>query len=158
VQVSAENPLERSVLFYNNTMQNHTVSLAGRTYHDLDGNPVSGSITVPAFESRVLVADSVKPASVICMKDSKSGCIEYAVSVINRRNSFAVVLDLAEKKRCTVRLYDVRGRSAGILFDGNIDRGKHTVCPAVQSVPPGTYCLQVKTGNSIVVKKIAIAR
>jgi len=49
---------EKSKLFINKTSSNQSISLNGITYIDLDGNVVTGSISLPPFSSCILINDS----------------------------------------------------------------------------------------------------
>ncbi|MBS1551215.1 MAG: right-handed parallel beta-helix repeat-containing protein [Bacteroidetes bacterium] len=58
VTVSKIDSSLKSKLFVNDTNVPKIYSLNGISYKDLDGNPVTGSITLPQYSSRVLVNDN----------------------------------------------------------------------------------------------------
>ncbi len=65
--VDVPSPEEVSPLFMNPTMETANVNLGGKVYHDLDGNVVSGSITLDPFASVILTlssdnADTIPPS------------------------------------------------------------------------------------------------
>lgn len=87
-QPSGEAP--KSVIFYNDTAQNKVVDLGYTLYKDLDQNPVSGSITLAPYASRVLVkvgytADLTVSMTVLTGADPVPGApITYTLTLQNQ--------------------------------------------------------------------------
>ncbi len=69
----AMEPTEKSKIFVNPTDNEAVTSLNGINYRDLDGNPVSGSITLAPFSSQILINVSgtapINPTSPIVVKE-----------------------------------------------------------------------------------------
>lgn len=87
-QPSGEAP--KSVVFYNDTAQNKVVDLGYTLYKDLDQNPVSGSITLAPYASRVLVkvgytADLAVTMAVLAGGDPAAGApVTYTITLKNQ--------------------------------------------------------------------------
>jgi parallel beta-helix repeat protein len=67
VTVTLNDATQQSPLFMNPTAQPKTMSLGGTTYYDLDGNEVTGSITLDPFSSQILVTSEPPPPPPVSM-------------------------------------------------------------------------------------------
>jgi len=73
VTVTLNDATQQSPLFMNQTALSKTISLGGTTYYDLEGNPVTGSITLAPFSSQILVTSAPPPPPPVTMTISHLG-------------------------------------------------------------------------------------
>jgi uncharacterized repeat protein (TIGR01451 family) len=80
----------KSQIFYNDTSQTKMIDLGGMLYRDLDQNPVSGSISLSPYSSRVLIesgeaADLSVSMAVVGSADTlPSALVSYTITVTNQ--------------------------------------------------------------------------
>jgi parallel beta-helix repeat protein len=73
VDATLNDGTQKSVLFTNPTANAKTISLDGKTYLDLDGNTVTGSITLAAFTSQILILSGEAPPTQFTLTINKNG-------------------------------------------------------------------------------------
>ncbi len=87
-QPASEPP--KSHIFYNDTAQNKTFDLGNVLYKELDQTPVSGSITLAPYESRILIAtgeaaDLAVSMALISAPDALPGApVTYTITLVNQ--------------------------------------------------------------------------
>jgi parallel beta-helix repeat protein len=161
VDVEAEDPQARSVLFYNPSLHDSMVNLGSKTYKDLDGNHVSGFITLAPFRSCVLVADSnnAKPIGQTERIIKKNQAVRAEIvraDIFGKKVGLTV--NLPSDKHCSIGIYDFQGKLFARLFEGTLATGSHTFSINRNTLPAGIYCWVVNTGNRIFSGKIVTAR
>ncbi|MFZ1529843.1 MAG: right-handed parallel beta-helix repeat-containing protein [Ferruginibacter sp.] len=89
VATVAVDPLTQNLFYVNTSHADQTVSLAGN-YIDVDGNPVSGSIVLQPFTSKVLIAvsGSTLPLNILEINarpvDDRSSLVQWKLAAANR--------------------------------------------------------------------------
>ncbi|EDN71430.1 protein containing Calx-beta domain [Beggiatoa sp. PS] len=73
VTVVLNDATQQSPLFINPTALSKTISLGSTTYYDLEGNPVTGNITLAPFSSQILVTSAPPPPPPVTMTISHLG-------------------------------------------------------------------------------------
>ena len=158
VSVALEEPQEISKLFYNATMRDSLFSLAEKKYHDLDGNPVTGFITLPPFSSRILVLDDATGTN---SEVDEPGDLPLTLSISpNPCNPSATIsIRAAAGQRMTLDCFDLRGCKIATLFDGKAPKTGLTLAwkgrtDSGAKVGSGVYVLRLNTGDKIVSRKL----
>ena len=144
--MASANPYGKGEIFINESPLDNNLPLGTAQYKDLDGNPVSGLVSIPAFFSKILVR---------C--DSSSG-VAGGVSALSRRASFTILsvssgrltYFLAQKTGLVLDVYDLRGRLA---FHCNIpeeNAGGHSLNLALRpgsGLSRGIYYYEAAPGS-----------
>jgi parallel beta-helix repeat protein len=117
--ISPNNPYGKARIFINESLSAQNFSLGTTAYKDLDGNSVTGSISVPAFSSKILVqADSI---SGIIAKNTKNSLVD----IIQRRASLQY--RLAHTGTVTLAVYNISGRQVLYLHRTAQAAGVYTI-------------------------------
>lgn len=125
VSVVPEDPREQSKLFYNATLRDSVISLSGKGYRDLDGNLVTGSITLAPFLSRILIPD----ASYTYSEQRADAAEPFSLSIApNPCNPSATIsIGAVPGTALSVDCFDLRGRKILTLFKGVPSKPKFTL-------------------------------
>ncbi len=87
VDATWNDPKKQSVLFTNTSAEPKTINLQGTTYLDLDGNTVTGSLTLEPFTSQILIyasGDTPPPPPPPADKlDAPTLSVEVDVNIVN---------------------------------------------------------------------------
>jgi hypothetical protein len=65
---------------------------------------------------------------------------------------------LPDRGRVTLVVYDVLGRAAATLVDGELDGGEHEVRWDAAGMPSGVYLYRLASGGNSAVKKLLLVR
>jgi parallel beta-helix repeat protein len=117
--MSESKPYGNGAIFINESQDAQTFSLGSTTYQDLDGAPVSGSITVPPYYSKILV-----------YSDSMLGTKTFhQPKEIYRFRLTRNVLyhTVPEKGRVTFSIYNQTGRRVFHLYEQHQKAGDHAI-------------------------------
>ena len=151
VQVTVQDSQQQSPLFYNASAQTQTYSLQNRRYRDLDGNLVTGSISLGAFTSKILVLDTGMTAAGR-LAGPRHVTPEITIIPLAAGHRYRISFTAERPADVDFALYDVRGRLAAavknvravagmnsIVWDGKDLRGK--------SVCAGNYLMELTVGD-----------
>ena len=155
VQVAVQDSQQRSPLFYNASAQAEIVSLQNHRYRDLDNNPVTGSISLDPFMSKILVLDTGMTA-VSRLIGTKRGARGITIVPLAAGHRYRITFEAESRAGAEFTLHDVRGRLVvrvvttgvksqtmtglnSIVWDGKDSNGK--------SVGPGSYLVDITVGT-----------
>jgi hypothetical protein len=151
VHVAAQDSQQKSPLFYNASSQTQNVGLQNHRYRDLDGNLVTGSISLAPFMSKILVLDTGTtaagrltgpmhgaPGITIC---AMAGGLRYRITFEAEAPAIAefALYDLRGRMKAAVRNCRVKAGMNLIIWDGKDLQGK--------SVCPGNYLAEMTAGK-----------
>lgn len=156
VQVTYENPLENSKLFYNATNQSKVISLGSNKYCDLDGNSVTGSITLEPFRSKILILDTTTTSNI--KSNSKISRNSFAISSIKLNHSFKILLEMYEINQVSVDVYDLMGRFISNIVNNELRKGTHSFVWSGKDnkgkiISSGNYFVIIKIGQVSYIKR-----
>ncbi|MBN1128724.1 MAG: right-handed parallel beta-helix repeat-containing protein [Chitinispirillaceae bacterium] len=144
--LSESKPYGKGAIFINESPVARTVALGATTFKDLDGNDITGSISVPPYYAKVLVyADSM-----LGIKNNRV-LSESSGFTMRMRKGF-VEYRLQEKATVTISLFDYRGR---IVFGScNVDQdpGRYLlafdrIAPTPRKRTQGVYAYRVSVAS-----------
>jgi hypothetical protein len=69
-----------------------------------------------------------------------------------------LVFDLPHSSRATLRIFDILGREAGVLFNGPAAAGTHTVRWNAATLPSGTYIAVLETPSARTAHKLLMLK
>ena len=72
------------------------------------------------------------------------------------RSGATIAIDLPERTKLTLGVYDVSGRKVGALAEGWVEAGRHLVSWDASKVAAGVYFVMLETGTTVDRKKIAL--
>jgi parallel beta-helix repeat protein len=155
-------PQYRAPIFINRTDQIQTVNLSGERYHDLDGNPLTGSIVLGPFSSQVLIRDAVFTGIAnggVTESHEKPDHIILFQNYPNPFNPTTVVrYGLPTLARVSLTIYDSIGRLIAVLVDQTMDAGYHEVTFTKSNLSTGVYFCRLNVGSASVTRKLLVIK
>ncbi len=74
------------------------------------------------------------------------------------RSSAVLKYSVAHSSTVRLSVYDMFGREVARLIEGNLDPGRYTFTWNAEDIRSGVYILQLRSGSSVQLRKIAIVR
>jgi len=163
VEAVPEDPQEKSKLFYNATMQDSSVSLAGRAYRDLDGNSVTGSITLAPFMAIILVQDTINFTASDDAEPTRTDNLRLTISPNPCNPAATISINAIQGQPVFVDCFDLRGRKVITLFNGTAPKSRFSLywngeTSGSSKVGSGIYFIRFQSGESVTTHKLLLIR
>jgi hypothetical protein len=157
VRAALQDTLRKSPLFYNASAQTQVISLHNLSYHDLDGNPVAGSIRLDAFMSKILMLDT-EIAAVSRLNGTERRAGEIAILSLAGGLRYRIMFVAESPAGARLALYDLRGRMVAVRnffakAGMNSIVWNATDCTG-NEVRPGNYLAEMAVGNCRFTKRL----
>ncbi|MBN1127811.1 MAG: right-handed parallel beta-helix repeat-containing protein [Chitinispirillaceae bacterium] len=138
-----ENPYATTRLLINSTSQPLSSDLSGGSFRLLDGTPVMGAITIPAYYSVVVVCLDTVAAAL----DLDKKCLVPILPRLTRSGNHAVALEYRLNRSCGVRLelYDLAGRLLATTHAERQLAGTHRMRMTIPSPGMAIWRLRIET-------------
>jgi parallel beta-helix repeat protein len=152
----------QAAVYVNSTAQQKTVNLGSESFRDLDGNPVSGSVNLAPFSSKILIKDSTQAKKATPVgKEGSMGPEDFNLyqnypNPFNPSTQIRYALPIEAKVRLEV--YDLTGRRISILVDEDQTAGYHDVRFDGSRMASGTYFYRLQAGSYSATKKFTFLK
>ena len=154
-------PEYQAPLFVNSTARVLTVNPGPGSFCDLDGKPVTGSIDLAPYSSRILIRASSSDIGTSADDRSASTPDRYALyqNYPNPFNPSTVIgYVLPSESKVRLEVFDVIGRLLTTLVDETQKAGYHRVSFSREGLSTGVYFYRLNAGSYVETRKFLLVR
>jgi parallel beta-helix repeat protein len=134
----------QAVLHVNATSQQKLVHLGSESFRDLDGNAVTGAISLPPYSSMILIKGSTEVETGGVIAPEEFGLYQNYPNPFNPSTTICYALPVDAKVRLEV--YDLAGRRIALMVDETQRAGNHETRFDGAGLASGTYFYRIQAG------------
>jgi hypothetical protein len=159
---ASSTPPNQAIVHVNETSQEKLVNLGSESFRDLDGNAVTGVISLPPYSSKILIKENaeVKKATAVeaagSMIPEEFGLSQNFPNPFNPSTTIRYALPVDAKVRLEV--YDLTGRRIALLVDETKRAGNHETRFDGAGLASGTYFYRIQAGVFSATKKFVLLK
>lgn len=124
----------------------------------IDSITVADTLQFRTFNGEVRLVDLCRIGGRARLISLQTNGVGVAINPTPASSQASVTLDLVERGRTSVRLYDTQGRSLALLFDEVTPAGRWTVPVELSSLHNGTYFVVMTTPSETFTQRLEVIR
>lgn len=124
----------------------------------IDSFTVADTLQFRTYNGEVRLVDLCKISGRARLISLKSNSVGIVVTPAPATDKATATLDLVERGRTALTLFDTQGRNLGVLYDADTPPGRWTVPIDISSLHNGTYFIVMQTPSESFTQRLEVVR